>query len=96
MKGLSTDTQKKYKIIVAIASGNLSLNELINITKIPKSTLKRQISQIRSDLDVSINFTSFQNTRGRSGHYHILSWGILDRNSFLLKHGSILKSEGTN
>ena len=88
---LSVDARRKYSVIVAIANQNTpTLEDISVLTSIPLSTLKRQIAQIRNDLSVDIRFTAGGNNKGRTGHYHILSWGVLDRTEFLLRHGDIL------
>ena len=92
MASLTADARRKYAIIATIANRNTpTLDDISAITSIPESSLKRHIAQIRNDYSMDIRFTTNgkAHTRGRTGHYHILSWGILDRTEFLLRYGSI-------
>lgn len=92
MHELSADARRKYSIVAAIVNSNTpTLEDISKATEIPESTLKRQIAQIRTDLGMDIRFTADSHSKGRTGHYHIFSWGILDRTEFLLRHGSILE-----
>jgi hypothetical protein len=94
MAELTTDARRKYSIIATIANHNApTLDDISAITSIPESSLKRHIAQIRSDYAMDIRFTTNgkAHARGRTGHYHILSWGILDQTEFLLRYGSILE-----
>lgn len=92
MHDLSADARRKYSIIAAIVNSNTpTLEDISIVTAIPVSTLKRQISQIRNDLGMDIRFTADSRSKGRTGHYHIYSWGILDRTEFMLRHGAILE-----
>jgi hypothetical protein len=86
---LSRDTQRKYQIIAAIASSNTpSIQDVATITQIPVSSIKRLLGQIRNDFDMDIRFVpDAEETKGRTGYYHIIDWGLLDRNEFLLRHG---------
>ena len=91
---LSADAHRKYSIIAAIANSNTpTLDDISVVTSIPESSLKRHIAQIRKDYAMDIRFTpdGKAHTKGRTGHYHIMSWGILDRTEFLLRYGSILE-----
>jgi hypothetical protein len=90
---LSADTQRKYAIIAAIATNNTpTLADLAQLTGIPVSSLKRQIAQLRMDYDMDIRFVPDGNAqKGRTGHYHIYEWGVLDRTEFLVRYGSMLE-----
>lgn len=91
MAELSADARRKFSIIAAIANHNTpTLGDISALTLIPESTLKRQIAQIRNDYDMDIRFSMDGSNKGRTGHYHILSWGVLDRTEFLLRHRSIV------
>ena len=93
MTELSTDTKRKYAIIAAIAKhNNPTLTEISDLTGIPASTLKRQISQLRTDYGMDIRFVPNGQSKGRTGHYHIFEWGVLDRTEFLVRYGSILET----
>ena len=94
MVALSEDSKRKYSIIVAIATNNEpTLDDISKVTNLPVSTLKRQIAQIRVDPGVDIKFVPNKqsNSKGRTGHYHILDWGVLDRTEFMVRHGNILE-----
>jgi len=89
---LSADTQRKYAIIAAIATNNTpTLANIYQLTGIPVSSLKRQIAQLRMDYGMDIRFVPDGNQKGRTGHYHIYEWGVLDRTEFLVRYGSILE-----
>ncbi|PVZ64458.1 helix-turn-helix domain-containing protein [Pelagibaculum spongiae] len=91
MAELTSDIKRKYSIITAIAIGNMpTLLDISEITKIPGSSLKRQISQLRSDYDMDIRFIVDSNTKGRSGYYHISHWGVFDRTEFLVRFSNVL------
>ena len=93
MVELSADTKRKYTIIAAIATHNTpTLLDISQLTGIPVSSLKRQIAQLRSDYSMDIRFVSNGQKKGRSGHYHIYEWGVLDRTEFLVRFGTILAS----
>lgn len=89
MSEVSTDTNRKYRIIAAIAGHNEpTLAYLSEKTDIPQSSLKRQIGQIKLDFNMDVRFIPSGNSVGRTGHYHIFDWGIIDRHEFMLKHGT--------
>lgn len=89
---LSADTKRKYAIIAAIATHNTpSLADISQLTGIPVSSLKRQIAQLRTDYGMDIRFVPDGHNKGRTGHYHIYEWGVLDRTEFLVRYGSILE-----
>ncbi|MFC1337320.1 MAG: helix-turn-helix domain-containing protein [gamma proteobacterium symbiont of Clathrolucina costata] len=92
MAELSADTKRKYTIIAAIAKHNTpTLADISQHTGIPVSSLKRQISQLRTDYGMDIRFVPGGHNKGRTGHYHIYDWGVLDRTEFLVRYGSILE-----
>jgi len=92
MEELSANTKRKYAIIASIAKHNTpTLTDISSQTGIPASSLKRQISQLRTDYSMDIRFVSERNNKGRTGHYHIYDWGVLDRSEFLVRYGSILE-----
>ena len=91
---LSAETRRKYAIIASIANHNTpTLADIIRLTDIPESTVKRQIAQLRLDYEMDIRFVTDSESanKGRTGHYHILDWGVLDRAEFLVRFGSILE-----
>lgn len=89
---LTADTKRKYTIIAAIATNNTpTLSDISLVTNIPQSTLKRQIAQLRTDYGMDIRFVPDGQNKGRTGHYHIYDWGVLDRTEFLVRYGSILE-----
>ncbi len=89
MADVSAGVRRKYAIIVAIATHNTpTLADLSRLTRIPASSLKRQIAQIRTDFDMDIRFVANGQTRGRTGNYHIYDWGVLHRSEFLVRYGS--------
>ena len=93
-KKLSAATQRKYKIIAAIAFSNSpTMKDIIKATGIPEPTVKRQLSLIRSDFNMDVRFVTEKNTVGRGGHYHIYSWGMLNRSEFVLEYQQLLTND---
>lgn len=87
MVGLSASAERKFKIIAAIASHNAPTLALISqSTDIPAPSVKRQLAQLRADYDMDIRFVAEGSNKGRVGHYHIYSWGVLDRSEVLLRY----------
>lgn len=94
MVELSADTKRKYSIIAAIAKNNSpTLADISLLTEIPVSSLKRQIAQLRVDYAMDIRFVPDGHNKGRTGHYHIYDWGVLDRTEFLVRYASMLESK---
>lgn len=88
---ISADIKRKYAIIATIATHNTpTLAEISELTGIPFSSLKRQIAHLRTDYGMDIRFVPNGHSKGRTGHYHIYKWGVLDRTEFLVRYGSIL------
>ena len=88
---VSRDMQRKFSLINALEKiEKPSLSDLHKETKIPESTIKRQISAIRVEFGVSILFVRESvGERGATGYYILTDWGILDRSSFLNRYGKL-------
>lgn len=86
---LPNDLERKYAIITALSTlERPSLRDLHQETRIPESTLKRQLGQIRDAFGMQIEFVrETGQSRGAVGYYKLADWGILDRARFLHQFG---------
>jgi len=86
------ETIRKFKIISAIANSKKpSLQDISELSKVPTSTLKRQISSIQELYGMEIRFVREANgQRGQRGFYYIADWGIFDVEAYILKYGLII------
>lgn len=79
----SNDTSRKLQIIHAISSADMpKMKDIHDVTKIPVSTIKRLLPQIKADLGVEIEFVGGRGrtaAHGGIGYYRINSWGVIDR-----------------
>lgn len=84
---ISTDMRRKFDLINALSrTEKPSLHDLHQITKIPESTIKRQLAAIRNEFGMRILFIRESGgERGAIGYYLIADWGIIDREKFI-KH----------
>jgi len=93
VNNLSADVKRKYSIIAAITNHSApKLLDIAQVTGIPLSSVKRQLAQLRTDFAMDIRFIPDPTQKGRTGHYYIYEWGVIDRTKFLLKYGSILEN----
>ncbi len=87
---LSGDTRRKYVIIDALTRlDKPSISALIEETKIPEPTLKRQIGLLRKEYQMDIRFVRSPEAtgKGRTGYYMIVDWGIINRTAFMSAYG---------
>lgn len=77
--------QKKKDILKAIISRKEpSLKDISDQTGIPESTIKRQFSVMRRELNIDVEFIRSSNEgRGAKGYYVIQDWGLLDENEIM-------------
>lgn len=82
---LPNDLERKFAIINALTKlERPSLHDLHQETRIPESTLKRQLGQIRGAFRMDIRFVrKTGQSRGAKGYYELADWGIVDREAFL-------------
>jgi hypothetical protein len=83
---LSQDISRKYELINALSKlDKPSLRDLHIQTVIPESTIKRQLVALRNDFGMKVIFVrEVTGTRGMTGHYMIMDWGVFDREKLLL------------
>lgn len=88
---LTQDMKRKFAIINALSSMEKpSLRDIHKKTRIPESTLKRQINAIRDEFGMTILYIREKTGEpGTFGYYLLADWGILDRDAFLRQHGSL-------
>ncbi|EHY9845554.1 MULTISPECIES: helix-turn-helix domain-containing protein [Vibrio] len=88
---LSQDMSRKFELVNALSKlDKPSLHDLHSETKIPESTIKRQLAMLRDEFDLKIIFIrESRGERGATGYYMITDWGILDREKFILRHGKL-------
>lgn len=85
---------RKYKIILAIATTNEpTLEDIIALADIPKSTVTRQIRKLRDDFAMDIQFEENKSDKGRTGYYHIFDWGVFDKNEILIRFAYLLENK---
>lgn len=93
MNSLSKDSLRKYLLINTVSKlDQPTMQDLIDETDIPVASIKRQIKSIRDDFDLHIKFfraSSGSGVSGASGYYMITSWGIIDREEFLLRFSEL-------
>lgn len=81
---ISKDIKRKYDLIYHLSTADKpTLRDLESLTKIPSSTIKRQLKSLRLEFGVKVVFVRDVNARGMSGHYVLTNWGVFDRRSFL-------------
>lgn len=82
---ITKDMKRKFDLIDSLSRLNKpTLQDLSQTTKIPESTIKRQIAILRDEFGMQIEFV--RDTKGEPGArgYYLLShWGILDREAFI-------------
>lgn len=88
---ISQDTKRKFELINALSSlRRPSLKDLHEKTKIPISTLKRQLGSLREEYGMTIIFVSEPTgEKGPRGYYMITNWGIIDRAEFIKRYGNL-------
>ncbi|MFC6674057.1 helix-turn-helix domain-containing protein [Marinobacterium aestuariivivens] len=88
---ISNDMKRKFDLINVLSrSEKPSLHDLHQATKIPESTIKRQLSAIRSEFGMKVLFIrDTGGERGATGYYILTDWGIIDRDAFF-KHYMML------
>ncbi|MGB1320173.1 MAG: helix-turn-helix domain-containing protein [Vibrio gallaecicus] len=90
---ISKDMKRKFDLINALSRiQRPSLHSLHQTTKIPESTIKRQLASIRTEFGMRILFVRESGgERGTSGYYMLTNWGVIDRDEFF-KHYMKLKT----
>tara|TARA_B100001059_G_C17839759_1_gene591359 strand:+ start:16666 stop:16962 length:297 start_codon:yes stop_codon:yes gene_type:complete len=90
---ISKDMKRKFDLINALSrTKRPSLHTLHQATKIPESTIKRQLASIRTEFGMRILFVRESGgERGTSGYYMLTNWGVIDRDEFF-KHYINLKT----
>lgn len=88
---ISKDMKRKFDLINVLSKTHKpSLHVLHRETKIPESTIKRQLATIRAEFGMRILFIrDSDGERGASGYYMLTDWGIIDRDEFI-KHYMML------
>lgn len=88
---ISKDMKRKFDLINVLSrTEKPSLRDLHRATKIPESTIKRQLAAIRTEFGMKILFVrETGGERGATGYYMLTDWGIIDRDEFI-KHYMIL------
>lgn len=82
---ISRDMKRKFDIIDVLSRMEKpSLNDLHQATKIPESTIKRQLAAIRTEFAIKVLFVrETGGERGAVGYYMMTDWGIIDRDEFI-------------
>jgi len=82
---ISRELKRKFALILALSKlTKPDLNALYCETEIPKVTLKRYLSELRSEFKLTINYIrESKGIRGATGHYELSNWGIIDKKNFL-------------
>lgn len=81
---LSKDMTRKVKILKALNSiDNPSLTELAKVTKIPRVSVQRQISDLRKNYKMKIVYIRLPSVSWEKGHYEIQHWGVFDKDVIL-------------
>lgn len=88
---VSNDMKRKFDLINMLSKTEKpSLHDLHQATRIPESTIKRQLSAIRTEFGMKILFVrETGGERGATGYYMLTDWGIIDREEFI-KHYMML------
>ncbi|MBS9424192.1 helix-turn-helix domain-containing protein [Photorhabdus caribbeanensis] len=88
---ISRDMKRKFALVNALSKMEKpSLLGLHKATKIPESTIKRQLSTLRYEFGMSILFVrESTGERGATGYYMLTDWGIIDRSSFLNRYSQL-------
>ncbi|MDP2533864.1 helix-turn-helix domain-containing protein, partial [Photobacterium damselae subsp. piscicida] len=73
---LSQDMSRKFELVNALSKlDKPSLHNLHSETKIPESTIKRQLAMLRDEFDMKIIFIrESRGERGATGYYMITDW----------------------
>jgi hypothetical protein len=88
---ISQDMKRKFDLINVLSKTEKpSIHDLHSATKIPESTIKRQLAALRNEFGMKIQFVRDPGgERGAIGYYMLTDWGILDRDAFI-QHYMIL------
>ncbi|MGL5336208.1 MAG: helix-turn-helix domain-containing protein, partial [Enterovibrio sp.] len=88
---ISQDMMRKFALVNALSKTEKpSLQDLHEMTNIPQSTIKRQLSALREEFGMDILFVRKSSAeRGAAGYYMLINWGILNRSSFLNRYGNL-------
>lgn len=87
----SREMKKKFALINVLSKlEKPSLLDFHRATKIPQSTIKRQLAALRKEFGMQILFIREPtNEKGRKGYYMLIDWGIIDRATFLTMYSHI-------
>ena len=84
MVNQSQDLCRKFDLIFALATiPEPDIQLLHRATDIPISTIKRQLSILRSSFAMNIVFVREPGTQGGHGCYQISDWGVIDKDRFM-------------
>ncbi|KGH23583.1 helix-turn-helix domain-containing protein [Comamonas thiooxydans] len=84
MSAPTQDLCRKFDLIFALATiQKPDIQVLQRATDIPVSTLKRQLSHLRTNFGIHIEFQRTSGTHGGSGHYAVTDWGMIEKERFL-------------
>lgn len=87
----SDGIQRKFRVLLAISSINEpTLDDIHQVTQLPRSSIKRIINKLRSDFCMDIRFELHPSEKGRTGHYQIHRWGVLNRDELMVRFGYLL------
>lgn len=82
--------RKQYAIINALMDiEHPNIKKIHDVTDIPITTLKRHLYSLSADFGMDIVYTKRNNLHNDNGYFMIIEWGIIDRNSFIVKYGDI-------
>lgn len=91
MAPISESIRRKYVIILAIDSARKpTLADVVRVTGLPQSSVKRLMAKIRSDFEIDIQYIEEARNPGRVGYYRIVSWGASTPSEFRLRFGYLL------
>lgn len=90
MRKIRSSLRRQYAIINALIDiERPTIKKIHAVTGIPITTLKRHLYSLASDFGMEIMYTKSNKDSADTGYYMIVEWGVIDKNAFTLKFGSI-------